>query len=92
MLDPAPTFDLLRNPCPVRAITLSLPLATIEELDQLASSRRISRQELLRQTLTVALMHRAPHLPDGPDPLGELAERAYHTHVRSLELAWEREA
>ncbi len=55
MLDRAPTFDLLRNPCPVRAITLSLPLATIEELDQLASSNRISRQELLRQTLDVAL-------------------------------------
>jgi hypothetical protein len=78
---------VLRHPCPNQRIGVELPLATIEELDQLAQLNHITRQELLKRLITTSLLNGAPHLPDGDDPIGRLAEHAYLTHRRSLELA-----
>lgn len=82
-----PTTDVLRARCPTRSISLSLPLATIEELDQLAGVGHVSRQELLRQLINAALLSDSPHWPAGSDVIERLADRAYRIHKRSLELA-----
>ena len=85
---PATTpIDVLRTPCPHRAVRVSLPLATIEQLDSLATAGRVPRSELLRQIVTAALTRDAPHLPVGPDSIGQLADRAHETHRRSIEIA-----
>ena len=81
------TPTVLNTPCPTRRITVSLPLATIEQLDQLAIAGRVSRQQLVGQIINASLLSETPHWPAGPDPLGRLAERAYAIHSRSLELA-----
>jgi hypothetical protein len=80
-------LDVLHNPCPARRIAVELPLSTVEELDQLDGLNHITRQQLLVQLINASLLNDAPHLPSGPDPLGRLAEHAYLTHRRSLELA-----
>lgn len=72
---------------PTRTIAVELPLATIEELDHLATNGHVSRQEILGQIINAALMSDTPHWPTGPDPIDRLAERAFLTHRRSLELA-----
>jgi hypothetical protein len=79
-----------RASCPTRGIAVELPLATVEELDHLATLAHVSRQEILRQIITAGLISDTPHLPTGPDPIGRLAEHAYLTHVRSQELAADR--
>lgn len=81
------TLDIRRTLCPTRRIGVELPLATIEELDHLATNGHMSRQQILRQIINAALMSDTPHWPTGPDPVDRLAERAYLTHRRSLELA-----
>lgn len=80
-------LDVLHNPCPTRRIAVELPLSTVEELDQLAGLYHITRQKLLVQLINASLLNDVPHLPGGPDPIGRLAEHAYLTHRRSLELA-----
>jgi hypothetical protein len=83
-----PPADVLRAPCPVRSISVSLPLATtIEELDQHAAAGHVRRQQFLRQLIYASLLSDTPHWPDGPDPIQRLADRAYTIHRRSLELA-----
>jgi len=81
------TSDVLQTPCPTPRITVSLPLATIEQLDQLATTGRVNRQQLVCQIINASLLSETPHWPTGPDPLGRHTERAYVTHCRSLELA-----
>ena len=81
------TLDVLRTACPTRRIGIELPLATIEELDHMATLNHISRQETLRQIINAALLSETPHWPTGPDPIDRLAAHAYLTHRRSLELA-----
>jgi hypothetical protein len=66
---------------------VELPLSTVEELDQLAGLNHITRQRLLVQLINASLLNDAPHLPSGPDPIDRLAEHAYLTHCRSIELA-----
>jgi hypothetical protein len=66
---------------------VELPLSTVEELDQLAGLNHITRQRLLVQLINASLLNDAPHLPSGPDPIDRLAEHAYLTHSRSIELA-----
>ena len=66
---------------------MELPLSTVEELDQLAGLNHITRQRLLVQLINASLLNDAPHLPSGPDPIDRLAEHAYLTHRRSIELA-----
>ncbi len=73
--------------CPRQRIRIRLPLATVEELDHLAVLAHSSRQQILRQIITAALVSDTPHLPAGDDPVARLAEHAYLTHRRSLELA-----
>lgn len=84
------TIDVLQQPCPTRRVRLKLPLATIEELDNLAALNHISRQQTLTQIITAGLLNDTPHLPAGPDPIGRLAEHAYLTHRRSVQLAHDR--
>jgi hypothetical protein len=81
------TPDVRTSACPARRIGLELPLATIEELDHLATLNHISRQETLRQIINAGLISDTPHWPTGPDPIDRLAAHAYLTHRRSLELA-----
>lgn len=80
-------LDVLHNRCPTRRIGVEVPLSIVEELDQLAGVNHITRQQLLVQLINASLLNDAPHLPAGPDPIGRLAEHAYLTHRRSLELA-----
>ena len=80
------TLDLLDNPCPARRISVTLPLTTIEELDNLAELRHIGREQALRQIITAALLSDNPHLPAGPHLSHRLAQHAYLTHHRSLGL------
>ena len=81
------TLDVLHRRCPTRRISVTLPLATIEELDNLAELSHIAREQTVRQIITAGLLSDTPHLPAGLDPSGRLAEHAYLTHRRSLELA-----
>jgi hypothetical protein len=92
MTDTSPILAALPSRCPSRRIGLELPLATIEELDLLASRNHISREQILRQIINAALLSDAPHWPAGPDPIDRLAEHAYLTLVRSYELAEERKS
>ena len=80
---------MLSARCPRRQITLTLPLATIERLDQLAHVGQVGRQQLLAQIINVALLTDTPWWPAGDDPIEQLAEQAYRLHVRSLQLAAE---
>ncbi len=80
-------LDVLHHPCHTRLIGVDLPLSTIEELDHLADLHHITRQQLLAQLINVSLLNDTPYLPAGPDPIDRLAEHAYLTHRRSLELA-----
>ncbi|MGH2874489.1 MAG: hypothetical protein ACRDL5_18775, partial [Solirubrobacteraceae bacterium] len=81
------TIDILQTACPTRRIAVELPLATVEELDNLAAINHITRQELLGQIISAALLSDTPHLPAGEAPIERLAQHAYLTHRRSLELA-----
>jgi hypothetical protein len=81
------TIDVFAAACPSRRIAVELPLATVEELDNLAAINHISRQEILRQIINAALISNTPHLPAGEDPIDRLSEHAQLTHRRSLELA-----
>jgi hypothetical protein len=80
-------LDVLHNRCPTRRIGVEVPLSIVEELDNLAGLNHITRQQLLVQLINASLLNDTPHLPAGPDPIGRLAEHAYLTHRRSLELA-----
>lgn len=80
-------LDVPHHRCPTRRIGVEVPLSIVEELDQLAGLNHITRQQLLVQLINASLLNDAPHLPAGPDPIGRLAEHAYHTHRRSFELA-----
>jgi hypothetical protein len=84
---PSSTVDLFRVRCPTRTIDIELPLATIEELDLLASLNHVTRRQLLGQVINASLLSDTPHLPAGEDPVGRLAEHAHLTHRRSIELA-----
>lgn len=86
MTDTNPILAVLPNGCPSRRIGIELPLATIEELDLLAARNHLSREQILRQIINAALLSDTPHRPAGPDPIARLAEHAYLTHRRSLEL------
>jgi Ribbon-helix-helix protein, copG family len=92
MTDTSPILAVLPSRCPSRRISLELPLATIEELDLLASRNHISREQILRQIINAALLSDTPHWPAGPDPIGRLAEHAYLTFVCSREPAAARRA
>ena len=83
------TLDVVGHGCPTTAISVELPLATVEELDHLAELHHLSRRQLLKQLITTSLLNDAPHLPAGEDPAGRLAEHGYLTHRRSLEIAAE---
>jgi hypothetical protein len=89
MTDTSPIRRVLLSRCPSRRIGLELPLAAIEELDLRAARNHISRQQILRQIINAAPLSDAPHWPAGPDPIGQLAEHAYLTRVRSHGLAAE---
>ncbi len=72
---------------PSRQTTVALPLATIEELDNLAALNHLTREEILRQIINAGLLSDTPQLPAGDDPVDRLAEHAHLTRRRSLELA-----
>jgi hypothetical protein len=73
--------------CPRLRIRIRLPLATVEELDYLAQLAHATRQQILRQLISAALVSDTPLRPDGPDPTSRLRTHAELTHARSLELA-----
>ena len=73
--------------CPRRRIEVELPLATIEEPGNLAATGHITRQAVLAQIVSAALLSDTPQLPVGEDPIERLAEHAHLTPRRSLELA-----
>jgi hypothetical protein len=72
--------------CPKQRIRIRLPLATVEELDYLARLAHTSRQQILRQLISAALVSDTPLRPNGPDPSNRLRTHAELTHARSLEL------
>lgn len=73
--------------CPSRQTSVELPLATIEELDNLAALNHLTRDEILRQIINAALLSDTPQLPADEDQVDRLAEHAHLTRHRSLELA-----
>jgi hypothetical protein len=78
------------NGAPTRRLTgrvrTRLPLATIEELDHLAEIYHLTRQQVLRQILTAALVSDAPLQPLGPEARERLSTHARLTYARSFEL------
>jgi hypothetical protein len=83
----SPIRAALRSRCPSRRIGVELPLATIEELDFFGARNHLSREQILRQLINAPLLNDAPHWPADPEPVGQLAEHAHLTLVRSHELA-----
>ena len=77
MSTPATPTDVLQGPCPTKPIALTLPLAAIEQLDQLAESQHISRQALLGLIVKAALLRDTPWWPEGEDAIDRLADQAY---------------
>ena len=73
--------------CPTHRIRVRLPLATIEELDHLASLYHLTRQDILRRILAAALTSDTPLLLAEPDRVRAHAEL---TRARSAELAGSR--
>jgi hypothetical protein len=73
--------------CPTHRIRVRLPLATIEELDHLATIHHVTRQHILRQILAAGLISDTPLQPTGPTPAQRLHTHAQLTHARSIELA-----
>jgi hypothetical protein len=73
--------------CPTQRIRIRLPLATIEELDHLASLYHLTRQEILRRILAAALTSDTPFALADPDGI---RAHAALTRVRSVELAGSR--
>lgn len=67
-----------------RRVRVRLPLATIEELDHLASLYHLTRQGILRRVLAAALTSDTPFSLAEPD---RLRAHAQLTHARSVELA-----
>jgi hypothetical protein len=70
-----------------RRVRVRLPLATVEELDHLASLYHLTRQDILRLMLAAALTSDTPFWLSEPDRI-----RAHHelTRARSAELAGRR--
>jgi hypothetical protein len=77
MSTPATPTDVLQGPCPTKPIALTLPLAAIEQLDQLAESQHISRQALLGLIVKAALLRDTPWWREGEDAIDRLADQAY---------------
>jgi hypothetical protein len=75
------------QPCPRGRVRVRLPLATVEEIDRLAELTLNSRQGVLRQLITVALISDTPLQPSGPEPYARLRLHAELTRIRSHELA-----
>jgi hypothetical protein len=73
--------------CPTRRIRVRLPLATVEELDHLASLYHLTRQDILRRILGAALTSDTPLSFTEPDRIRAHAEL---TRARSAELAGSR--
>jgi hypothetical protein len=73
--------------CPMQRIRVRLPLATIEELDHLASLYHLTRQEILRRILAAALTSDTPFALSEPDRIRAHDEL---TRARSAELAGSR--
>ena len=73
--------------CLNRRIRVRLPLATIEELDNLASLYHLTRQDILRRILAAALTSDTPLSLTEPDQIRAHAEL---TRARSAELAGSR--
>lgn len=69
--------------CPERRIRIRLPLATVEELDHLARLAHRTRQHVLRQLISAALVSDSPLRPDGPDATSRLNVHAQLTYARS---------
>jgi hypothetical protein len=70
-----------------RRVRVRLPLATVEELDYLATLTHNSRQQLLRHIINAALISEQPLRPGGADPADRLRVHAKLTRIRSIELA-----
>jgi hypothetical protein len=70
-----------------RRVRVRLPLATVEELDHLASLYHLTRQDILRLMLAAALTTDTPFSLTEPDRIRKHAEL---TRARSAELAWSR--
>ena len=81
------TIDAHHGGCPSRRIEVELPLATIEEPGNLAATGHITRQTVMAQIISAALLSDTPQLAAGEDPVGRLAEHAHLTRCRSLGLA-----
>ena len=81
------TIGVQRAACPSRRIEVELPLATIEELDNLAAISHSTRETVLAQIISAALISDTPQQPTGEAPIERLAEHAHLTRRRSLELA-----
>ena len=77
MSTPATPTDVLQGPCPTKPIALTLPLAAIEQLEQLAESQHISRQALLGLIVKAALLRDTPWWREGEDAIDRLADQAY---------------
>lgn len=89
MRQPVSSTSPTRQPnCPTQRIRIRLPLATVEELDHLAQLGHSTRQQILRQLISAALVRDTPLRPDGPDPTSRLITHAQLTHARSVELAY----
>ena len=72
--------------CPVRRVRVRLPLATVEEIDHLAALQHLTRQQIIRQLLAVALVSDTPLAPAGPAAAQRLATHAHITRLRSIAL------
>jgi hypothetical protein len=76
-----------RRRCPVRRVRVRLPLATVEEIDHLAALQHLTRQQIIRRLLAVALVSDTPLQPAGPAAALQLHTHAQLTHLRSIALA-----
>jgi hypothetical protein len=70
------------------AVATRLPLALIEQIDELRG--RVSRSAYLAMVVDAAMTRAEPHLPEGGADrrwLEQMAGRRYRQHVRSIEQA-----
>ncbi len=83
----AQSIDALKQSCPATKVTTTLPLALVEEIDQLRG--HVPRSAYLALIVNAAMTRPDPYLPHtaaDEDLLDSLAARRYAQHVRSIQL------
>ncbi|MGI8412373.1 MAG: hypothetical protein ACR2LV_05475 [Solirubrobacteraceae bacterium] len=80
-------INVLRKACPTAKVSLPLPLALIEEIDQ--ARGQVPRSTYLAMVIDAALTREDPHLPQTSAAqhwIDAMASRSYRRHVRSIAL------